>query len=722
MTLAVIMKLRKRVGLLVGAIAVAIVLFLATDAINSQRNLFGGNDQNMIGKVNGKTITTQEFEAMYNHWLKRVLYFQGYWQQQGFDFTEEQRMQIRNAAWQNLILEHILKNQYKDADILLTQDELDNYLYSPRPRPEVQNFYSQVIGGANAQGFDPQQMRNAVQQIQNIAPDDPLYPARDFFEQLKIVLQDQTLQTKFVALFAKSVYVPEWMASLEFQRRNEAAAINFVSLPYSNVPDEEVKPTDEELANYLEKHNEEFSGPASRSVEYAVFDILPTKADSIESLAGLDEKWDRMQETGRDSMFINQYSLTPYSNGYYPKDEILTTMADTLFKIDTGSYVGPYVENGRYRYIKLYNKMMLPDSVHIRTVFASTQKYGSVDSAMNVIDSVGTLFASGVPFDTLAAHFSDDQASAAKGGDLGWFKPSQNLLRSLFRDFFIDHQPGEAFVAKTTNGVHFAQIIGATPRVPMVQYGIMDREITPGSKTKDSVYSLASRFYTHYGTPDSFDMGLEKYGMTPRYADDVTASTYQYPGITKPVRTITKWAFEKEVGTVALFNSSQLGGEDKYVVAKLSGARSKEPTVEDVREELTAKVVQEKKENKLKDQLATASAGASSMDQIASNLGVDMLSSQKVLFTSNFIEGVGPEPVIAGTAVALQPDQISPPVAGKNGVYLVQQTNYMEAPAAQDNTMLKAQLKSNLRQRFGNTMLDKVQQTAEVVDQRYKFY
>lgn len=722
MTLAVIMKLRKRVGLLVGVIAVAIVAFLAMDAINSQSNLFGGDNQNVIGEVNGQELSYQDFESTYNHWLKRILYFQGYWQQQGFSFSEEERMQIREAAWENLVLREILNNQYAAANIELTETELDNNLYSPQPRPEVQNFYTQVVSGDQNAPFNPQQMRQVVQQVQSLAPDDPSYPARDFYEQLLEVIRTESMRNKFLALFARSVYVPDWKAQLEHERRNTKASINFVSLPYSSIADEDVTPTDEELQSYLNKHQEEFGGDANRSMEYVVFDILPTKADSVESLNNLSEKWNRMLQSGRDSMFINQYSLTAFRNGYYPKDEILTTMADTLFVIDTNTWVGPYVENGRYRYVKLYNRKTLPDSVQVRTVFASTQVHGSIDSAMNTIDSARALYALGTPFDTLAARFSDDQASARDGGNLGWFKPSDGLFQGLFKAFFTaGNEVGTPFTVETPAGVHFAEITAKGEEVPMVKYNIMDQEITPGSKTKDSVYSLASRFYTRYGTPDSFEMGTDKFGMNIRYADNITASTYQLPGLSQPVRELVRWAFEEPVGTINLFNSNQLG-EDKYLVAHLTGARTQELTVDDIREQLTTAVIREKKKNQLRDQLASASAGASSMDQIASKLNVDMNSASDVNFNSSMIQGVGSEPVLAGTAVALGQDQISPPIEGQNGVYLVQQTSFTEATPTEDYTLVKAQMRGNLRSRFGGTMLDQLRQMADVVDQRYKYY
>jgi len=86
MTLALIMKLRQHVGLLIGIIGVAIVSFLLMDAVNSSTNLFGNRHQNTIGSVEGQEIDIQDFNRYSDYVKSRISYFNRLWLDPNFSF------------------------------------------------------------------------------------------------------------------------------------------------------------------------------------------------------------------------------------------------------------------------------------------------------------------------------------------------------------------------------------------------------------------------------------------------------------------------------------------------------------------------------------------------------------------------------------------------------------------------------------------------------------
>lgn len=722
MTLAVIMQMRKRVGLLIGFIGVAIVLFLMMDAIQSNSQLFGGQDINAIGTVNGETLAYEAFEQRDRQVEKQYLYFQGYWQDPSFRFPTEDRAQIRNLAWNEFVVDNMLADEYRKTGIVLTDEELDNAIYSNNPRPEVRNFYQQVVDNDPSGMFMPDRMRQAVQEIRNITLEDERYVIRDFYEQLEAYLKIEMLRTKYINLYAKSIYVPTWKAQLDFERKNNAHDVRIVGLQYATVDDETAEPTDEELTAYLKKNISRYRAPETRSIEYTIFNILPSTADTLETKAFVEEKWQRILTDGRDSLFINQFSETRWRNAYIPKDEILSSMADTLFQIQNGEYVGPVLEDGKFRTFKVYDHKTLPDSVHVRHVFASLERYGNIDSAMAVVLLAEEEYQQGTPWDTLVMRHSDDRNNVTDPGDLGWLRPSDDIIPTIFKAIFEDHKPGDAFTLQTAQGAHLMEIIEVGTMQDMIRYNVMERSITAGSRTRDSIYTLASRFYTRYGTPDSFAAGIDAYGLTKRFADNQTGNEISLPGMGEPTREIFQWAFEAKENDIKLFRNYE-ATDNRYVVAKLARVvPENKPTVHSLREELRSKVIQEKKAQILTEKIAAASTGASSIDQVASALGEQVKQSPSVTFNAQFIEGIGVEPNLAGTAAGLPANAISSPVKGQNGVYLVQKNATNEATLPQDFSTAKNQLRAAQRSRFGTNLLEQIRMAADVSDHRYKYF
>lgn len=723
MTLAVIMQMRKRVGLLIGIIGVAIVAFLMMDALNSSSNLFNNNTQNVIGEVNGESVGYEAFNAKDKQVEKQFLYFQGNWQNPEFTgFSDEERIQMRNFAWNDFIVNTLLEEEYLNLGLTVTEQEINNQFSSNNPRGEVRNFYQQVVDGSGA--YNPQQMANVLPQIESLTPQDvQRYPIKDFYLQLRALLQQELQRAKYQQLFAKSTYVPQWRAAQDYAMSNTTADLSIVGLQYSTLQESEIAPTDAELAAYLAENEAAYASPATRDIEYVIFNILPSREDSMEALNFVNEKWAQIEQNGRDSIYINQYSETRFSGAYFTQDEILTQVADSLFQVEPGTVIGPYLEDGKYRITKLYGREMLPDSVRVRHVFADYRQLSRED-ALGLIDSVQLMYNQGVAFDSLVIKYSTDQASAQVGGDLGYLSPSGNINRPIFNAIFRNNEVGTPFVVESPAGVHFMEITARTTNKEMVKYNTLDRSIRPGTNTRDSIYTLTSRFYTKYGTADSFDAGINKYNLVKRFGDNLTGSEVSLTGMGVPAREIFRWAFNEEtmVDAVQLFKNYE-SVDNKYVVAKLTNATDGEtPTVDAFREELRAAVILEQKGEQLKNQLSTAAAGAASLAQIAEKLGVEVKTSNGVSFKTQFIDGIGAEPIIAAVGNGLAVNAISTPVAGQYGVYLIQKTAETVAAPQENYSITQNQLRAALNNRFGQNLLDQLRTAADVTDQRYKFY
>lgn len=720
--MAVIMRMRKHGNLLIVVIGVAIVSFLLMDALNSQTGLFRSGSENQIGEVNGTKLSYEEFDAKNKDVQKRYLYFQGFWQNPEFQWTDEQRFELRNYAWDELVEDNIVQKEYDKVGIKVPVEELESRILTPNPIDAVRNFYTQVVDNTPNAIYDVEKMRQVINEIRQITPDDQRYVIKDFYIQLEKLLEIDLQKSKYLNLLVKSTYVPNWKAESDFRQKNNTSDIKFLALEYSTIPDEEVEPSDEELESFYNKNKKKYTPKPTRNIEYVIFDILPTAADSAASFAYITDKFERLQNAKNDSAFFRQYAESKVLPGYYAKEALVSSIVDTFFKADTGTIFGPYLDNGKYIISKLYDRQKMADSVKVRHIFTSLQNYGTYDSAHAIIDSAMGRLNLGVPFDSVAARYSDDKGSGAQGGDLGWIVPSANLLRSFYDAIFIEHTEGDLFVVKTSVGFHIVQITDTAGYSTKVHVGFLDKTIRPGTVTRDSIFNVASKFYTQYNTADSFDTGIRREGLTKRFGEDFTGNELYITGVNVPARNVLKWVFESPLNSITMFREFE-GIDNKYVVARITKINDKENiTWESFKDDLKTQVIKEKKATLLTDKIIAASAGTKDLNQIASKLNVDVKTASSIGFAIQYVEGLGVEPLVAAVANALAANTISEPIKGNNAVILVETTNKIEAELPADWTISKLQIKNSLQSKFGYNILEQVRNNAEITDLRYKYF
>src|ERR1700753_2225892 len=59
--ISVLERIRRRTGLLVGIVGLALVIFILESLLGSGRSIFGGNEASTIGFINGKRIDRNDF-------------------------------------------------------------------------------------------------------------------------------------------------------------------------------------------------------------------------------------------------------------------------------------------------------------------------------------------------------------------------------------------------------------------------------------------------------------------------------------------------------------------------------------------------------------------------------------------------------------------------------------------------------------------------------------
>jgi len=166
---------------------------------------------------------------------------------------------------------------------------------------------------------------------------------------------------------------------------------------------------------------------------------------------------------------------------------------------------------------------------------------------------------------------------------------------------------------------------------------------------------------------------------------------------------------------------------DKFVVAKLNKITEKGlATPDDVREEVTLLVRNEKKGKDLADQLAKAGAGNADLEAIAAKVkDAAVLHDVQLRYAQGFVMGLGNEPKLTGAAFGTAPGKLSKPVIGNSGVYLVKPSNVeaQSADADGDIDMFKTQMSyAAMAQLNFQVILESLLKKADVQDKRFMFF
>ena len=141
--MAIIGRIRKRAGIAVAIIAIAILSFIFSDIFSQSGNKIPNN----IGVVDGTEITKVEFDQM-----SQTIETNMKQQNKTDNLTTEQNYMVRQQAYQELLNEKLLAGEFSKLGISVGKDELNDMFFGDFIDPMViQNFSDPKTGNYNKQ-------------------------------------------------------------------------------------------------------------------------------------------------------------------------------------------------------------------------------------------------------------------------------------------------------------------------------------------------------------------------------------------------------------------------------------------------------------------------------------------------------------------------------------------------------------------------------------------
>ncbi|MDX2002382.1 MAG: SurA N-terminal domain-containing protein [Chitinophagales bacterium] len=696
--MGVIITIRNKFGYaIVGLIALAIVGFLIMDVTNSQTGIFGARSIN-AGTINGEEIALMDFQTKVNEREEAARM-----QMQGQVISPDMRFGIIDETWNNLIKEKLLGQECEKLGIKVTGMELYDMVQGPNPSPYV----VQAFGG-------PQQFDRTVvaKYIANLDQDDKdgmtgVEKHRRWAE-FENSLKEERLDNKYYSLIRKALTIPDWEAKKLYELQQASVDIDFVYLPYVTIPDNQVKLTDSDYEAFIQKHKKRFELEPSRVLDYVVFELRPSKADTLKAQNYINEQFENFKTAKNDSIFIKRNSEVELDTRYLKKEELISAIKDTFFRIDTGTFVGPYFDNGSFVVAKLLDRKLIPDSVEARSILITVNSQAEIEPKRTWADSIAKLIDEGKADFMQYLDSSKDQMAKMTGGSMGWVKPGTQF-QTIDNALFYQYKEGDAFMVPSDRGFNIVQITNAKPTQPGVKVAFLSKRIVPSGETKDALFAQANQFRSKVLGKNFKETAK---GNTIYSSGDLLPGSYTISSLGQ-ARELVKWAFtakQGEVSKVFRFN-------DKYVVAGLSQVKDRGlASVENVKTEIEAEVRNEKKAEMLLKKIE----GAKDLQTVASKAGRSVQSVQQLSFNNNMIEGAV-EPKVPSAAMGLKPGEVSKPIIGKTGVYVVQLKNLTPGPAIENMDMVKQQLSFSTQQKVQSEVLPALKKQAMIEDLRYQY-
>src|SRR5690606_38433568 len=121
------------------------------------------------------------------------------------------------------------------------------------------------------------------------------------------------------------------------------------------------------------------------------------------------------------------------------------------------------------------------------------------------------------------------------------------------------------------------------------------------------------------------------------------------------------------------------------------------------------------------EQIIAANKGRSTED-IAANNNLSVTSASALTLKAPTLPGAGREPLVVGTAFALEKDQTSGLIQGETGVYMVKVTNKEAAPELPNYSMYSNALKNADVSQVNGAVYNALKEKAEIEDMRATFY
>lgn len=698
----------KGTAIVIVVIALSLIGFILMDAKSGGKtSLFGSSSTTNVGEVNGEPIEYKDFTDK----VKQTE------DQYGGRVSGNQIYEVRQSVWDQLVAEKVIIREFKKLGLSFSPKEMSAIMFSSdAPYTLKQAFTDKQTGQYDI---------NKVQEWWKTAKKSKDEQRAAIESQIIEPMKLQTLYSKYNGMIAASAYYPAWMQKKDFAERNQFANISYVGVPYNVINDNDVKVSDAEIIEYINKKSSLYKQDGGRFISYVSFSANPSANDSLKAKESIEAlKAPFISDTNANNFLARNMSTIKYFDGYSLRSKMAMVQKDTIAALSIGNVYGPYLDGGSYVLAKMLGNRQMPDSVRARTILVSTRDLQTgqptiADSiAKKRIDSISIAIKGGADFNSMVLQYSDDKVSKDKGGAYDFSSIQFQNLPKEFSEVVFYGTTGDKKIVHSDIGWYYIEVISQKNFETAYKVAYMSKQILATDETVNNASMKATKLSGENRDIKSLAAYVTKNGIQKIDVPTMITQNEYRLGLLQDARQLIRWAFEAKAGDV----SEPFSIEDQFVVAAVTKVQAEGlPDASTARPLVETFVRKEKKAAIIKEKLSKANSletATSIYNQPIRTAGED----STLTLGSQIINGIGDEPKVIGAAFNKNfQTKISEPISGNGGVFLVKVNNIggLQIETAENTAIQTTEQTRGILQKL-SAWFESLKKTADIKDYRNK--
>ena len=639
--MATLEKIRSKSVLLFVIIIVALLAFILGDFLTSGRTYFGSGTA--VAEAKGKKI---DF-TLYQQQLERA-------QEQARNYNNVDNDELAQNIIQGLIGQELLKQEYEDLGIRISDAEISEAMTGAMPHPAAQQFIYTISQNL---GFDRIDGKAVLDAIKNPAkynlPVEASNQLSAAWAQTEQDVEQAMLQQKFYGLVQGLFTANELDAKSIYNDNASTRHIAYATKGYNTLSADDLKVDDADIKAAWEKEkNAHRIDEETRMVDYVYVVIEPSSEDRLAGQQAVEDAIVALNATEglaaveNDSRFVvNHENQTASRISDKALREFITAAEDGQAQI---------INNSRdsYKIAKRLSSQSEVDSINV-----SVLNLSNVSDADSIIAALN----SGAKWADFAA------GTDTQGHDSVWVSLVGANVDNRLKDAWLAAAVGTpTVISDTIQGQPVAQIFKVNRRIAPVtvfDYAVINYTVDPSNATLEKLNTDLRTFLSANSNGEDFSKNAAEAGYSILTAS-VSASQPHIANISDS-RPAVKWVMNAKKGQV-----SPVIGDNKqtYLMAM---------TVKDIyndfipwnapslRAGLERKATADKAGKKL---IADFGGKASDIAGYASLFGGEV-SEGDVIFVSPRVATIGiGESELQGAIAGAPEGKVVGPVAGNNSI------------------------------------------------------
>ena len=359
--MGIITNMRNRMQVVMWTILVLFIISMAIGGLvggASIGDIFGQQNGNHIGSLNGKPILYENFNRLVSDEITRVQ------SQSGQDISDEDREYIRAVVWERMIQDLIIQEQIEKNNIIVSDEEV---LYQLKNNPPA--FLQGSSAFQTAGNFDLEKYLDAILNPQG----DEWRPIEQFMQE--IYLPNYKLQQMVV----NSASTSKQDVLDSYRSRFIDYKIEILHITDKALEDNELfesmmegRPTDQELNKLYDENIEDYKQAEMRYMKYVKWPIVSSSNDSLRTRLEAENLMYRINQGENFGDIANMYTEDPSNNmgenapkggelGWFNKGIMISEFDKAAFEAESGDLIGPVLTSFGYHVININDKKTLED-------------------------------------------------------------------------------------------------------------------------------------------------------------------------------------------------------------------------------------------------------------------------------------------------------------------------------------------------------------------------